>query len=590
MKRKRFDVTLWIGLAAAAIALCLPATAHASTNVVPNPGFELGGCGDSTPVLCGWAATDPDTSMSQDTTNPHTGSASMSVWCAYPACDLYYGGMASASMDPAFCAPIVGGAHQASFWYRDAQATAVSLGAAFYATPDCTGSSSSNGLSATPGAGGWQQATGALVAPPGTQSALFSLDVTGGCVGACNDNGPCYCGIGANFDDVYVDDVGDTTPPTISSFTPTSGTEETWVTITGTNFTGATAVAFNGTTTPDFYVSSSTEIVVFVPPAATSGPISVATPFGTATSDASFTVIPSPPNICCLDPTSGPVGTSVAIWGVNLTGATSVTFNGIADPNFVVDAEDLITAHVPPGATTGPVSVTTPGGTATSGPFTVTPSPPTISDGHHRARPDRGDERADLGNHSGRHRHQHRHVHGRPAADDQLVHPSERTSRNERVHRRDRLHRRHRRHLQRHFRELQRQFGDQHHRHGAERSDDRADLRDDTRRHERQSELVHGHRAAEDHELLAYLRTRRPAGDDHRVQLDLHHLRQARHRLGHVHCQLADQDHRHRAHDRAWLLQVVGHQPRRNRHQQRRLPRHLTRRRTPEGSDAMHEP
>src|SRR5207247_3621068 len=38
-----------------------------------------------------------------------------------------------------------------------------------------------------------------------------------------------------------------TAPPTITSFTPTSGPVGTVVTITGNNFSGATKVAFNGT-------------------------------------------------------------------------------------------------------------------------------------------------------------------------------------------------------------------------------------------------------------------------------------------------------------------------------------------------------
>jgi hypothetical protein len=378
MKRRNSKNTLWLGLAAAAVVLIFPVAAEASTNVVPNPGYEQGGCGGNTPVLCGWASTDPNTAMLQDTTNPHTGSASMNVSCAPPACDLSTGGTASVSTDPAFCAPISPGAHQASFWYRDAQATQLGLGAAFYATPDCTGTASTYFLAASPVAGGWQQVVGALAAPPGTQSALFSLQVIGGCIGACEDPPPCGCGIGANFDDVYIDDVGDTSPPAIDSFTPTSGPEDQMVTITGTNFTGATSVAFNGTSTQDFY-DSSTEIVAFVAPGATSGPVSVTTPFGTGTSPTSFTVTPTAPVICCFEPTSGPVGTTVDIMGTFLTGATSVTFNGTPDPSFVVNSSTDITAHVPAGATTGTISVTTPGGTATGGTFTVTASPPTIN-------------------------------------------------------------------------------------------------------------------------------------------------------------------------------------------------------------------
>jgi hypothetical protein len=378
MTHRNLKITRWLGLVAAAAVLIFPAAAEASTNVVPNPGFEQGGCGGNTPVLCGWASTDPNVAMLQDTTNPYTGSASMNVSCASPACDLSTGGTASVSTDPAFCAPIGPGAHQASFWYRDAQATQIGLGAAFYTTPDCTGTASSYFLGASPVAGGWQQVVGALAAPPGTQSALFTLQVIGGCIGACEDPPPCGCGIGANFDDVYVDDVGDTSPPAINSFSPTSGPEDQMVTITGTNFTGATSVAFNGTATQDFYVLSSTEIAAFVAPGATSGPVSVTTPFGTGTSSGSFTVTARQPVICCFQPTSGPVGTTVDIMGTFFTGATSVTFNGIADPSFVVNSSTDITAHVPAGATSGTISVTTPGGTATGGTFTVTASPPTI--------------------------------------------------------------------------------------------------------------------------------------------------------------------------------------------------------------------
>ena len=69
--------------------------------------------------------------------------------------------------------------------------------------------------------------------------------------------------------------------------------------------------------------------------------------------------------------TSGEVGATVNILGSDLTGATSVSFNGIAAA-FTVVSRSLITAAVPAGASTGTVEVVTPGGTLSSNvPFRV---------------------------------------------------------------------------------------------------------------------------------------------------------------------------------------------------------------------------
>jgi uncharacterized repeat protein (TIGR03803 family) len=70
-------------------------------------------------------------------------------------------------------------------------------------------------------------------------------------------------------------------------------------------------------------------------------------------------------------PTSGNIGAPVKILGTDLTGATSVTFNGVS-ATFNVVAQSEIQTTVPSGATTGPVQVVTPGGTLTSNvPFRV---------------------------------------------------------------------------------------------------------------------------------------------------------------------------------------------------------------------------
>jgi hypothetical protein len=63
------------------------------------------------------------------------------------------------------------------------------------------------------------------------------------------------------------------------------------VTVNGSNFTGATFVTFNTTSTSTFTVNSDTRITVSVPTGATTGRVSVTTPLGgTGTSSGTFTV------------------------------------------------------------------------------------------------------------------------------------------------------------------------------------------------------------------------------------------------------------------------------------------------------------
>jgi uncharacterized protein (TIGR03437 family) len=64
-------------------------------------------------------------------------------------------------------------------------------------------------------------------------------------------------------------------------------------------------------------------------------------------------------------PAAGKAGRVVGIVGNNLTGATSVTFNG-TPATFTVVSGTVIKATVPAGATTGTIQVTTPSGTLNS--------------------------------------------------------------------------------------------------------------------------------------------------------------------------------------------------------------------------------
>ena len=72
-------------------------------------------------------------------------------------------------------------------------------------------------------------------------------------------------------------------------------------------------------------------------------------------------------------PHFGAVGAVITIFSTDLTGATSVSFNGTPAAFEIVSATEIRTT-VPAGATTGSVQVTTPGGTlASAGPFLVAP-------------------------------------------------------------------------------------------------------------------------------------------------------------------------------------------------------------------------
>lgn len=88
-------------------------------------------------------------------------------------------------------------------------------------------------------------------------------------------------------------------------------------------------------------------------------------------------------SIIAFNPTSGPVGTSVTIYGTGFSTTPSqntLTFNGFT-ATVTSSTTTSIVSSVPSGATTGPIGVTTPSGSATSStPFTVNASQaPTIT-------------------------------------------------------------------------------------------------------------------------------------------------------------------------------------------------------------------
>ena len=137
--------------------------------------------------------------------------------------------------------------------------------------------------------------------------------------------------------------------------------------ITGTHLTGAVGVTFGGVVA-SFRVDSDTQVTTIVPAAAPAeGRIKVTTAGGRATSPTAFSrPVAAAPAITSFTPTISGIGSSVVITGTHFSGATDVTFGGIA-ATFHVDSGSQITATVPGTAPAkGRIKVTTPAGSGKS--------------------------------------------------------------------------------------------------------------------------------------------------------------------------------------------------------------------------------
>jgi hypothetical protein len=122
---------------------------------------------------------------------------------------------------------------------------------------------------------------------PSVTRAIFR--VLGGCTDAGNNATDFVAAATAPRDAAAVGNLCNGPAPTITGFSPASGPAGASVSISGTGFTSSAAVAFNGTAATVALVSATT-LMATVPSGASSGPITVTTAAGTATSAASFTV------------------------------------------------------------------------------------------------------------------------------------------------------------------------------------------------------------------------------------------------------------------------------------------------------------
>lgn len=194
--------------------------------------------------------------------------------------------------------------------------------------------------------------------------------------------------------DMTFSTAGDTTPPTVSITSPAANATlagSVTVTASATDDVAVASVQFRVdnantgaaiTAAPYSYLLNTTTLsngnhTIMAVAADTSG--NTATSLGvTVTVNNTATTVPS---IASLNPTSGPVGTSVTIAGTNFgltQGTSTVTFNGVAAKVTSWSAASVV-ALVPAGATTGNVVVTVSGVSSSGVSFTVGGAGPVIS-------------------------------------------------------------------------------------------------------------------------------------------------------------------------------------------------------------------
>ncbi len=170
------------------------------------------------------------------------------------------------------------------------------------------------------------------------------------------------------------------TAPTVTAISPTAGMEEggTVITLTGTDFTGATAVTFGGVPATSFTINADADMTV-VSPAGSESPtdlyIVVTNASGSSAEVPAATfryVSRHLPFITSVSPATGPLAglNVVVINGGNFDTAaqdetgevkvlqtTEVTFGGISALSYSVFSDGMIQATVPPAEVPSVVDV-----------------------------------------------------------------------------------------------------------------------------------------------------------------------------------------------------------------------------------------
>lgn len=124
-------------------------------------------------------------------------------------------------------------------------------------------------------------------------------------------------------------------PPTVTGLSPTSGASGTSVTLTGTNFTGVTAVTFGGTAASSFTVNSATSITATAPAGTGTVNVRVTNPAGTSSTGAAnqYTFLTAPGAPTGATATAGDAQATVNFTAPASNGGTAITtYTATASP------------------------------------------------------------------------------------------------------------------------------------------------------------------------------------------------------------------------------------------------------------------
>jgi phospholipase/lecithinase/hemolysin/sugar lactone lactonase YvrE len=155
--------------------------------------------------------------------------------------------------------------------------------------------------------------------------------------------------------------------PAITGITPLAAHPGDTLAITGENLDGATVTI--GGLPAEITAAAANYLLVTIPAGADGGnlPVTVTTPAGAATAAQTLAVSPAPPPAPVIGnilPLAAHPGNLITITGENLDGAT-VTIGGLP-VEIITNTGTLITVQAPAGLASGPVAITTSGGSVSS--------------------------------------------------------------------------------------------------------------------------------------------------------------------------------------------------------------------------------